>query len=118
MQNDDFYCLHSDMCKTLANAKRQRILDALRDGEVTVGEVVERTGMSQANVSQHLALMRQRGVVTSRREGSFVHYAIANPKILEAFDLITEVMRESIEEKKRTAGVDSRGADATKGADR
>ena len=99
----DFYCLHSEMCKTLANEKRQQILDALRDGELTVGELVERTGIAQANLSQHLALMRSKGVVNARRDGAHVFYSISNPKILQAFDLITEVMRESIGERARPA---------------
>ena len=100
----DFYCLHSDLCKTLANAKRQQILDALRDGEVTVGEIVERTGIAQANVSQHLSLMRSKGLVNARRDGTRIYYSISNPKILQAFDLITEVMRETAETQNRTAG--------------
>ena len=103
MPDADFYCLHSDLCKTLANAKRQQILDALRDGELTVSEVVERTGIPQANVSQHLALMRGKGILLARRDGPFVHYSVANPKILQAFDLITEVMRESIDSRQVTA---------------
>jgi ArsR family transcriptional regulator len=114
MPDRGFYCLHSDLCKTLANAKRQQILDTLRDGEVTVSEVVERTGIPQANVSQHLALMRQKGIVTSRRDGAYVRYAIANPKILQAFDLITEVMQEQAEQQRRTAGAGP-SADTEKG---
>lgn len=104
MRNEDFYCLHSEMCKTLANAKRQQIIDSLRDGEVTVSEVVEKTGIAQANVSQHLAIMRGKGIVNARREGAHVHYSIANPKIIQAFDLITEVMRESLEARNETVG--------------
>jgi len=111
MTEEDFYCLHSDLCKTLANAKRQRILDALREGEVTVGDVVLRTGFPQANVSQHLALMRSKGLVIARRDGAHVYYSIANPKILQAFDLITEVMRESLETRNQAAGTSGRSGE-------
>jgi len=90
----EFFCRHSEMCKTLANDKRQMILATLRDGELSVGDISERTGIPQANVSQHLAKMRAAGVVTTRREGTFIYYAIANPKLIQAFDLITEVMKE------------------------
>jgi ArsR family transcriptional regulator, virulence genes transcriptional regulator len=114
MQDSEFYCMHSEMCKTLASAKRQQILDALRDGEVTVGEVVSRTGMTQANVSQHLALMRSKGLLTSRREGAYVYYAIANPKIMQAFDLITEVMREQLAKQNQTASGDTPAEEPTK----
>ncbi len=104
MEDESFYCLHSDLCKTLANAKRQMILNALRDGEVSVGEIAERTGIAQATLSQHLTIMRTRGVVTSRRSGTSVFYSLTNPKILQAFDLITEVMQESLGEQARAAG--------------
>ncbi len=92
----DFHCLHSEICRTLANEKRQRILSALRDGELSVTRIAEETGIAQATVSQHLALLRSKGLVNTRRDGTHVHYSVANPKIIQAFDLITEVMRETL----------------------
>ncbi len=89
-----FYCLHSELCKTLANPKRQEIMDNLREGEMTVNDLVEKTGITQANLSQHLAILRTKGVLTGRRQGANVFYSIAHPKIIQAFDLITEVMLE------------------------
>lgn len=103
MDDRDFYCLHSDLCKTLANDKRQMILGALRDGELTVSELQERTGVPQATLSQHLSLLRRHGVVNSRRAGAFVYYAIANPKIIQAFDLITEVMMDALASRQDAA---------------
>lgn len=99
----DFYCLHSELCKTLANDKRQMILGALRDGELSVSELVERTGIPQANLSQHLSRMRHHDVVNSRRDGARIYYSIANPKLIQAFDLITEVMQESMDSRARTS---------------
>ena len=104
----DFFCMHSDLCKTLANEKRQMILGALRDGELSVSDLAAATGIPQANLSQHLSTMRTRGVVLTRREGTRVFYRIANVKLIQAFDLITDIMRESMEERQRTA--DSDGA--------
>lgn len=95
----EFYCMHSELCKTLANDKRQMILGALRDDELSVGQLVERTGISQANLSQHLSIMRAAGVVRSRRDGNRIFYSISNPKLIQAFDLITQVMQESIDER-------------------
>lgn len=103
MDDESFYCLHSELCKTLANAKRQMILNCLRDGEVTVGEIANRTKIPQATLSQHLSILRSRGVVKTRRSGASIYYTISNPKILQAFDLITEVMRESFEEQSLSA---------------
>jgi DNA-binding transcriptional ArsR family regulator len=107
VMDKDFFCLHSDLCKTLANEKRQMILAALRDGELSVSELAERTEIPQANLSQHLAQMRARGVVRTRRDGVRVFYEIANPKLIQAFDLITEVMQENASE--RTRSVDGTG---------
>lgn len=95
----DFYCMHSELCKTLANDKRQMILGALRDAERSVGQLVALTGIPQANLSQHLSIMRAHGVVHARRQGTHVYYSISNPKLIQAFDLITEVMQESIDER-------------------
>jgi DNA-binding transcriptional ArsR family regulator len=92
----DFYCMHSELCKTLANDKRQMILGALRDDELSVGQLVERTGIAQANLSQHLSIMRAHRVVNARRDGNRVFYSISNPKLIQAFDLITQVMQESV----------------------
>lgn len=95
----EFYCLHSELCKTLANNKRQMILGALRDGELSVTELVERTGIPQANLSQHLSIMRSHGVARARRDGTHIFYAISNQKLIQAFDLITEVMQENAAER-------------------
>jgi len=106
MDDESFYCLHSEVCKTLANPKRQMILDSLRDGEISVSEIAALTNIPQATLSQHLSILRSRGVVNTRRVGSSIYYSIANPKILVAFDLITEVMRESLATQSRTVSVD------------
>ncbi len=113
MKSNDFYCMHSDMCKTLANEKRQMIIDTLRDREMTVTQLIEATGILQANLSQHLAILRGKGVVKTRRDGTHVYYAIANPKILAAFDLISEAMAEAFGEQKDM--VDTAMADARQG---
>ncbi len=102
MEDAEFYCLHSELCKTLANAKRQMILGSLRADELTVSELQERTGIPQATLSQHLSILRSAGVVRTRRDGNRVYYAITNPKIIQAFDLITEVMQETLEHRKGT----------------
>ena len=103
MDQSEFFCLHADLCKTLANAKRQMILNALRGGESTVTEIQELTSIPQATLSQHLAILRSSGVVRTRRERNHVFYAITNPKIIQAFDLITEVMQDIIGDRKDVA---------------
>ncbi len=102
MHKKSFYKLHSSLCKTLANPKRQEILDSLREKEMTVNEMVHRTGISQANLSQHLAILRTKGIVSTRRDGINIFYSLANPKIIDAFDLISDVLNESILSQTRT----------------
>jgi len=98
----EFFLLHSELCKTLANAKRQMIMGVLRDGEASVTEIAQRTGISQANLSQHLARMRAHGVVKFRGEGTKMLYSLSNPKLIQAFDLITEVLSESMNDRKQS----------------
>ncbi len=102
MENEHFYNLHSDLCKTISHPKRQYILNILRSNELTVNELVAKTGISQSNLSQHLALLRNRGVLTARQEGIKVHYSIANPKILQAIDLMSEALREILSSQNQT----------------
>lgn len=103
MDNADFYCQHSELCKTLANEKRQMILGALREDELSVTQIQEHTGIAQATLSQHLTLLRTHGVVRARRSGNHTFYSIANPKIIQAFDLITEVMLDILDEQRDVA---------------
>jgi len=102
MRKKDFYTLHSDVCKTLANPKRQEILDSLREKEMAVNEIVERTGITQANLSQHLAIMRTKDIVKTRREGLNVYYSLSNTKIIQAFDLISQMINESLASQTKT----------------
>jgi ArsR family transcriptional regulator len=69
---------------------------------MTVNELVKKTGISQANLSQHLAILRTKGIVSDRRDGSNVYYSIANPKIIKAFDLISEVLQEALSSQSKT----------------
>lgn len=102
MQKENFYNLHADICKTISNPRRQAIIDTVRKSEMTVSTLVKKTGISQANLSQHLAILRSKGVVRTRREGNNIYYSIANPKIIEAYDLISEVLKESTSSRNKT----------------
>ena len=91
------YELHASICKTFANPWRLRIVESLGDGECTVSELVDRLGISKSNVSQHLGIMREKGVVDYRREGPYIFYRLSNPKILVACRLMREILIERIE---------------------
>jgi ArsR family transcriptional regulator len=98
---DEFkiYELHADVCKTFANPYRLQIIDMLGDGEMTVTQLVVAIGIPKANVSQHLTLMRDKGVLESRKEGVNVFYRLASPKITRACRLMREVLLEGIQAK-------------------
>lgn len=95
--------LQSEICKTLSSSKRIEILNALKDGEKTVSELVEILGVPKANVSQHLAVMRHKGILKSRREGVNIYYRVASPKVIEACLLMKEVLMEQMKEKGKLA---------------
>jgi ArsR family transcriptional regulator, virulence genes transcriptional regulator len=84
--------LHAATCSILAHPTRLAMIEALRDGERTVTDLVNAVGTSAGNLSQHLGAMRDAGVVDVRREGRFAFYRISDPRILTAFRLMREVL--------------------------
>jgi len=88
--------LHASVCKGLADPKRLLIINALRDGPMSVSEICEDLDLPQSNVSQHLAILRDKGLVVTKRDGQFVYYSLTSMKIIEAFDLLREVMAEQV----------------------
>ncbi|MGB9628001.1 MAG: ArsR/SmtB family transcription factor [Thermodesulfobacteriota bacterium] len=91
--------LHADVCKVFSNAKRLEILNTLRDREMTASELIEKIGLSKANLSQHMSILKSKGVVLTKREGINIYYRISNPKIIQACDLMREVLLEQLQEK-------------------
>jgi len=94
--HDELVQLHASVCKGLADPKRLMIINALRDRERTVTELVDELAVPQANVSQHLAVLRDKGLVQARKDGQFVHYSVTTSKIVQAMDLMREVMAEQV----------------------
>ncbi|MBS1125368.1 MAG: transcriptional regulator, ArsR family [Nitrospirae bacterium] len=93
--------MQAEICKTLTNPKRIEILNALKTDERTVTDLVNILGASKANVSQHLAVMRHKGILTTRREGVNIFYRVANPKVIEACALMKEVLFEQHAARKK-----------------
>jgi ArsR family transcriptional regulator len=100
---EKIYELHADLCKTFSNAKRLEIIDSLKDRERSASELIEKIGLSKANLSQHMSVLRSKGVILTRREGVNIYYRIANPKIVQACHLIREVLLEQFQEKGKMA---------------
>ena len=87
------YRLHAEICKVLTDPKRLMLIDALRPGERSVGELAGAVGSSLANVSQHLAVLRHAGLVETRRAGTSIHYRLSEPELMAACDIIERIVR-------------------------
>ncbi|BCB97327.1 transcriptional regulator [Dissulfurispira thermophila] len=103
------YELQAEICKILSSPKRIEIISALKDGEKTVTELVDILETPKANVSQHLAVMRLKGILKSRRDGVNIYYSIANPKVVQACALMRDVLNELLIERSRMADLVRKG---------
>jgi len=88
--------LHANICDALADPKRIAMLYALREGAVTVNQLAEMLDLPQATASRHLKIMRERRLVQGRRDGMNVYYSLTNDKVLNALDILREVLSENL----------------------
>lgn len=93
---DQVYHYHAEMCKVLSHPKRLELIDVLGEKEMSVGDLAEKLGLPLGNLSQHLAMMRERHILVWRKEGNMVYYRIANPRFLDVFHLLREILFEQI----------------------
>lgn len=92
------YQLHAELCQALSDPNRISLLYSLRGGRRNVGELAERLTLPQPTVSRHLKVLRDRGVVRAEREGSNVYYELADRRVLQALELLREVIGSQIRE--------------------
>jgi DNA-binding transcriptional ArsR family regulator len=78
----------SEIFQGLANPTRIAIVEALRDGELSAGTLIEKLGIEQANASQHLAVLRTKQIVVNRKEGNQVFYSIRDHALIEVLDIL------------------------------
>jgi ArsR family transcriptional regulator len=78
----------ADIFKALAHPTRIAILELLAPGELSAGALIEKLGMEQANVSQHLAVLRAKQLVSNRKMGNQVFYSVRDPLLIEVLDLM------------------------------
>src|SRR5215213_9807695 len=81
----------ADFFKALAHPLRISILDALRDGELTVNEISQRFDVEPANASQQLAVLRNRNIVVTRKDGANVYYSVSDKSIFKLLDAAKEI---------------------------
>lgn len=97
--------LVAERFKALADPARLRLLNAMRPGEQTVGDLVEETGLSQANVSKHLAQLHTLGFVKRRKEGLFVYYSLADKDIFRLCDVMCGRIEAELKDRARVLKV-------------
>ena len=92
----------ADLFRALSNPLRIRILEVLRaEGDLTVGEIQQRVGAEPSNVSQHLGVLRAHGLVTTRREGTSIWYAVAHPQVFALLDAARAIFEQQLTEQTR-----------------
>lgn len=92
----EIFALHAELCKVFSHPVRLQVLDTLRDQEMAVTDLAERLGVTVGNLSQHLRMMKERRAVISRKEGIRVLYRVANPRLVEAFELMRGILHDQI----------------------
>lgn len=93
------YEFHAQFCKTLADANRLLIIAELVTGEKSVSDLANKLELRQSNVSKHLALMRERGLVQTRRDGVSIYYSLSDPRIFKAIELLVRVQADQVARK-------------------
>lgn len=93
--------LQADLMAALGHPNRVKIVDFLRSGERCVCEIVPALGLEQSNLSRHLKVLREVGILESRKEGVSVYYKVSDPRIFKLLDLSTEVIKREIKSRFR-----------------
>lgn len=91
--------LHAQLLRALANPKRLEIMQLLRSGSLRVGDMSRMLGLEQANLSQHLMVLRQLKVVTTERKGKEIYYSLAHKNFIKAADMMRQILFERLGRK-------------------
>ena len=88
--------LHADICSALSDPRRILILYALSQRSRNVSDLADEIGISQPSASRHLKILRERGLVRATRQGASMEYHLADPRLIEALELLREVLRDRL----------------------
>jgi ArsR family transcriptional regulator len=95
---DNLRQFKANIFQALAHPTRIAIIEVLRDGELSAGMIIDRLGIEQANASQHFSILRQKQIVTSRKEGNQVFYSVRDPLLIEVLDIMRRYFQAHVEE--------------------
>jgi DNA-binding transcriptional ArsR family regulator len=96
--------LIAERFRVLAEPARLRLLNTLMEGERTVSELVEETGLNQANVSKHLGLLRSSGFVARRKAGLYSFYTVSDPSVFELCEIMCGRLEADAESRNNVLG--------------
>lgn len=96
--------IKADFFRTLGHPARVRILELLRDGELSVGKLQAELGIDSSGASQHLAAMRRQGLLESRREGTSVFYRVRDPRVFQLLETARQLIGSHLEETQALLG--------------
>jgi ArsR family transcriptional regulator len=91
----------AEFFRALANPIRIRLLEHLKAGEVTVGDLQQRLGLDSSNVSQHLSILRAHSLVAARRDGTRIWYSVGEPRIYEILDAARAIFENQVKASTR-----------------
>ncbi len=95
--NNKIYELKANLLSALGHANRIRILEFLRDGEKCNCDIYPELNLEQSNLSRHMKILQEAGLVTARKEGLKVYYKVTDPRIYEIFDTVRQIVKSNIQ---------------------
>lgn len=96
---ESIFQAHAEICASLSNEKRLRIIDLLGEEEISFGELSDKLKIRRPNLAQHLFVLKERGIITMRRQGKNTFYRMSDSRVIEACQLMREVLMDQIRKK-------------------
>ena len=104
VQRRPVYQVKAEFFRILGHPVRVRILELLKDGEHTVGDLQSQLQMDSSGTSQHLGALRKQGILDSRREGTSVYYSVRDPRIFQLLEVARQILNASLAESQAILG--------------
>ena len=104
LQHQPIYRLKADFFKLLGHPARVRILELLRDGERTVGDLQAELDLDSGGTSQHLTAMRKQGILDNRRAGTNVYYSVRDPRTFQLLDTARQILGSQLQDTQAMLG--------------
>lgn len=96
--------IKAEFFRTLGHPARVRVLELLKSGEMTVGDLQAELGIDSSGTSQHLGVMRRRGILVARKEGTSVYYRVRDPRVFQILESARQVIGSHLEEANALLG--------------